>query len=103
MDFITKRGLKKLFKGDHRMSLLIDYISRQRATSVRNEVPAGVVDGSNKTFTLEHTPRGDVGLFLYPGIILHPDDFTMDGKTITLAAHVDAPVDEECLLANYEY
>ncbi|WP_346856586.1 hypothetical protein [uncultured Draconibacterium sp.] len=71
-----------------------------RNTWAINEIPTGVINGANKIFELANVPVGGVQLFLYPVTILHPNDYTLVGKTITLAA---APVGDEQILANYPY
>nr|WP_319266061.1 hypothetical protein [uncultured Draconibacterium sp.] len=103
---ITKRVLKRMFN-DHRMSLLIDWISKGvDDTSWRfGEVLTGVVDGNNKIFTSEKTPidTANVALFLAYSFPLKPTDFTIDGNTWTLAEDIDAPADGESLIAFYKY
>ena len=50
------------------------------------ETPSGTMDGSNQTFTLAHTPAGNIQLF-YGGIMLKEGvgyDFTVSTVTITL-------------------
>lgn len=78
-------------------------VFKMRYTWAINEIPAGVINGVNKTFELANTPAGGVQLFVYPFTILHPDDFTLNGTTITLAANAVAPADDEQLLASYPY
>jgi len=103
---VTKRNLKRMFNGDHRMSLLIDMLEPQQRGEITwaiGEIPTGVIDGANKTFHLANEPIGGVMLFVYPFSILHPNDFTLNGTTITLAANAVAPADDEQLLASYPY
>jgi len=50
------------------------------------ETPSGTMDGSNQTFTLAHTPAGNIELF-WNGNLLKEGvgyDFTISGTTITL-------------------
>lgn len=103
---VTKRDLKRMFKGDHRMSLLIDMLEPQQRGEITwaiGEIPTGVIDGNNRVFQLAHEPVGGVALHLYPMTRFLPDDFTVDGTTITLAAHVVPPADDERILADYPY
>jgi hypothetical protein len=67
------------------------------------EIPTGLINGSNKTFTLAHTPIGNVALTLYPVTRLLQTDFTINGKIITLSESTNAPINEECLIADYQY
>ena len=66
-----------------------------------NETPTGTIDGSNKTFTLAHTPNPSnyVDLFLN-GQKLAPGgtDYTISGATLTL---VTAPPAGSVILADY--
>jgi hypothetical protein len=69
-----------------------------------NEVPAGTKNGSNKTFTLAHTPVGQI-LLSWNGQIMTPgvgNDYTLSGTTITLLATV-GPASSDVLLAFYPY
>ncbi|WP_319502577.1 hypothetical protein [uncultured Draconibacterium sp.] len=103
---ITKRLLKRMFK-DHRMSLLIDWISIgiDHTSYKFGEVLTGTVDGNNKTFTSEKTPIDidNVALSISYAYPLQPTDFTVDGNTWTLSENVGAPVDNEKLIAFYKY
>lgn len=68
------------------------------------EEPSGTMDGSNQTFTLAHTPAGNIQLF-YGGIMLREGvgyDFTVSGTTITLLGSIK-PVLGENLMAAYLY
>lgn len=105
---LIKRMSHAFVQGHFRQAVkdLVDslfHILGQKTVKVYNEIPAGTVNGTNKIFTLEFLPLGDVALTLYPAIRLHPNDFTIDEKIITLAAGTIAPVDNECLIADYEH
>lgn len=68
------------------------------------ETPSGTMDGSNQTFTLAHTPAGNIQLF-YGGIMLKEGvgyDFTVSTVTITLLGDIK-PVAGENLQAVYLY
>ena len=74
------------------------------ATNQSVEAPSGTMDGSNQTFTLAHTPAGNIQLF-YSGIMLREGaghDFTISGTTITLLGSIQ-PVLGENLMAVYLY
>ena len=74
------------------------------ATNQSVEAPSGAMDGSNQTFTLAHTPAGNIQLF-YGGIMLREGvgyDFTVSGTTITLLGSIK-PVAGENLMAVYLY
>lgn len=74
------------------------------ATNQSVERPSGTMDGSNQTFTLAHTPAGNI-LLLYGGIALTEGvgyDFTVSGTTITLLGDIK-PVLGENMLAVYLY
>ena len=69
---------------------------------VINETPSGVIDGINVTFTLDHTPAGQIMLYLN-GQYLAPgagEDYTLSGLTITMAA---PPVPGDRIRTNYPY
>lgn len=69
--------------------------------TVTGEVPAGAINGTNKIFTLVHTPvSGSVVLFLNGLQQTSGTDFTVSGNTITL---VVAPNSGSTLTANYQY
>lgn len=61
-----------------------------RVEQVFNEVPSGVIDGVNDTFTTEATPDPTYCCFLYlNGILLREgagNDFVLSGNTITFQA-----------------
>ena len=107
MSGLSKRILKRLFRGDHKMSLLIDWISVGiESTDYKfGEVLAGAVDGNNKIFTSEKSPieLENVALSISYAFTLKPTDFTIDGNTWTLADNIDAPVESEKLIAFYKY
>lgn len=67
-----------------------------------NEVPAGTINGVNVTFTLAHTPTGQIMLYLN-GQYMTPgagEDYTISGSTITMAA---APIVGDKIRTNYQY
>lgn len=68
------------------------------------EAPSGTMDGSNQTFTLAHTPAGNIQLF-YGGVMLREGvgyDFTVSGTTITLLGDIKPGLGEN-LMAVYLY
>lgn len=69
-------------------------------TLVDNEVPAGTVDGTNKTFTLAASPNPSTSLHLFlNGVRQTPTtDYSISGSTITMVA---APGIGSTLLADY--
>lgn len=68
-----------------------------------NETPSGVIDGSNVTFTLAHTPIGGQimlylnGQYMTVGV---GEDYILSGITITMAAPL-IPGDK--IRTNYQY
>ena len=68
-----------------------------------NETPSGVIDGSNVTFTLAHTPIGGQIMLYLNGQYLAPgagEDYTLSGLTITMAAPL---VPGDRIRTNYPY
>ena len=66
-----------------------------------NEIPSGVKNGVNVTFTLAHTPiAGSVKLYLNAGRDYPTDDFTVSGNTITF---VIAPLSTDKIITDYRY
>jgi hypothetical protein len=67
---------------------------------IQNEVPAGLINSSNVTYTLANTPNAVPALYL-AGLRLTPTtDFTITGLTITMTA---APTTGAKFLADYFY
>lgn len=68
------------------------------------EVPSGLLNGSNVTYTLAHTPSPAASLILtLNGVIQHQGvskDYTLSTATITMAA---APASTDVLLAWYRF
>jgi hypothetical protein len=83
-------------------------ISQNFYNVASGEVPAGTVNGTNKTFTLAHPPQtGYLDLYINPagtdiGLYLldDPTQYTITGSTITF---VTAPPSGSTLLANYQW
>lgn len=68
-----------------------------------NETPTGVINGSNKDFTLAHTPDpvGSLQLFLNGALQqAGGGDYTLTGNAI---AFVNAPLTGSILIAYYTY
>lgn len=66
-----------------------------------NEVPSGVQNGVNTTFTLANTPTSGTLHLYYNGIRQKiTDDFTLTGNTITTTS---PPASLDTLLADYKY
>ena len=71
-------------------------------TWIINEVPSGDMNGTNITFTLAHTPVGQImlylnGQYLFPG---SGNDYTISGVIISMSV---APVANDRCCANYMY
>ena len=67
---------------------------------VRNEIPAGTINGSNTVFTLASTPAtGSARIYLNGVRQKTTDDYTISGATVTF---VTAPPTGSNLLADYE-
>lgn len=69
-----------------------------------NEVPSGVIDGTNDTFTLANTPVSDSSVKLYKNgqRLKITDDYTLAGATITFVSPPKAaPGNPDVLLADY--
>ena len=68
-----------------------------------NEVPSGLVNGSNVTFTLAYAPAGGQimlylnGQYMTVGV---GEDYTISGSTITM---VEAPIVGDKIRVNYPY
>ena len=71
-------------------------------TQVDNEVPSGVCNGVNVTFTLANTPKSSqtVALYLNGLRLLQGNDYTVLGYTITMST---IPQTGDNLLADYQY
>ncbi len=73
-------------------------------TFIDGEVPAGVIDGTNASFTLANIPAPSTSLHLFlNGLLLQPTvDYTLSSAAITfLGASIPQPSDT--LLASYRY
>lgn len=71
------------------------------AVVVIGEVPSGLIDGNNVTFTLTHTPAvGTLALYNGGGRLKLTEDYTLVGLTITFNI---APMVGSILLADYQY
>jgi hypothetical protein len=70
-------------------------------TIATREVPSGLINGANPTFTLAHTPLvGSEEVFLN-GILRKPSvDYTISGLTITMIA---IPETGDYVQVNYRY
>jgi hypothetical protein len=67
-----------------------------------NEMPSGVINGTNVTFTLSHIPIDQIMLYLN-GQYMTPgsgEDYMLSGNTITM---VIAPISGDKLRTNYKY
>jgi hypothetical protein len=68
---------------------------------VDNEVPGGLVNSSNVTFSLAHAPlAGSVQLYVDKKRLAPTTDFTLSGSTLTLSV---APTTGVEILADYRY
>lgn len=74
-----------------------------------NETPAGVIDISNRIFTLEHTPSPPNSLMFFMNGVLQksgssgaPCDYVLSGSTIMISASLP-PRFGDNLLATYQY
>jgi hypothetical protein len=72
------------------------------ASFVDGNSPAGIVDGSNTTFTLSQTPSPATSLALYRNGILQKvtQDYTLSGNTVVFVT-ADTPQPGDTLLASY--
>jgi hypothetical protein len=68
------------------------------------EVPAGVINGTNKEFTLDNAPSPALSLMLFLGGVLLQqgvgNDYVLEDDLITLT---DAPKPNDIMLAFYRY
>jgi hypothetical protein len=71
---------------------------------VDGDLPAGIVDGANTTFTLSDTPDPATSLALYRNGLLQKagQDYTLTGAAIQFVA-ADAPQPGDTLLASYRF
>lgn len=68
---------------------------------VYTETPAGLINGSNKTYTVAHTIT-NVYSFAINGQFLHPTaDYTFSGTTITLVTALDASLSGDPFTITY--
>jgi len=68
-----------------------------------NEVPSGLINGTNTTYTLAHAPANSSLCFFLNGQLLHPGasyDYTVSSLTVTMNF---APASVDNLAANYFY
>jgi len=66
-----------------------------------NEIPSGLINSSNSTYTLANAPINNSLELYYNGLLLDtPDDFTLSTLTISM---VSPPVTSSKLIATYEY
>jgi hypothetical protein len=104
--FIDALGLIDGVSGNASDCLHVDGSAGPCGTSstsfMDGDSPAGIVDGSNTTFTLSETPNPASSLALYRNGILQKAgrDFTATGSTVQLIA-ADAPQAGDTLLASY--
>lgn len=72
------------------------------ASFVDGESPAGIVDGSNKTFTLSQTPSPSTSVAVYRNGIMQKvgQDFTVSGGTVSFVT-ANTPQPGDTLLASY--
>ena len=80
----------------------LDYLIKKKIGEIVDaEVPSGTIDGSNKTFTIAHTPiSGSLKLFLNGMLLKENDDYTLSGTTITMNY---APESGSNFIASYRY
>jgi hypothetical protein len=71
---------------------------------VDGDLPAGIVDGANTTFTLTDTPDPAASLALYRNGLLQKaeQDYTLTGAAVQFVA-ADAPQPGDTLLASYRF
>jgi hypothetical protein len=77
----------------------------QAATFSDAEVPSGIVNGTNPTFTLTAAPNPVLGLRLFKnGMLLAQNgDYTLSGKRITFASAQVTPQPGDSIIAYYRY
>ncbi len=64
------------------------------------ESPSGVINSSNVTFTLTHTPLANTLTLTYGTALTDPADYTISGTTITTTYALDPG---NTLVASYSY
>lgn len=69
-------------------------------TIAKNEVPSGLINGSNVNFTLAHTPLNGIELVLNGATLQPGTDYTLSGTTITFAV---PPAPGSIIICHYEY
>jgi hypothetical protein len=72
-----------------------------RETKVTREVPSGLLNGSNTTYTLAHTPTSGTEEVFLNGLLQNAgagNDYTISTNTITM---LSAPVSTDLILVNY--
>lgn len=75
-------------------------VSGGGGTFVNNEVPTGLVNGSNQVFTLAHSPAAGSATVYWNGVLQTPTtQYSISGNTITF---VTAPTSGG-ILVNYRY
>lgn len=67
---------------------------------VKNETPAGLINGTNDTFTLAHTPLNGIELILNGATLKPGDDYNLSGATITFLI---PPPPGSNIICHYEY
>ena len=75
------------------------------ATFSDSEIPAGIIDGVNLTFTIATTPNPASSLKLYKnGVLLQLNgDYTLNGSTVTFVNATVAPQAGDKIVANYRH
>jgi hypothetical protein len=71
------------------------------------EVPTGTMDGSNKSFTVAHTPTGLIEIWWGSGLgaayMKYGTDYTYSGTAITLITFAPDAAQGEYMLVRYPY
>lgn len=70
---------------------------------VINEVPAGLINGVNVTYTLAHLPDGLIRLYKNGQKLNLTADYSISGQTITLVTPLVSDGYEDVLLCDYRY
>lgn len=73
------------------------------ARDVINEVPAGLINGSNVTYTLAYLPQGAIRLYKNGQKLKLVTDYTVISQTITLVVPLISDGYEDILLCDYKY
>lgn len=97
---LTTNGFVKTSGGDGTLS--VDTTSYQAAFITVQEIPTGLVNNANTSFSLAHTPVSDMRVILFQDglALIQGTDYTISGATITMTT---APNFGQTVYAKYDY